>query len=228
MPEGLNIEVAQHLTEKEDEEGEEHKGSLELLEIVEALLLAVVTIATAWSGYQAARWDGRNALLYGEASKQRLFASRESTLSGQYLLYNASTFNAWGAAKIAGDSKLEAFYVKRFTSDFRVAFNAWVKTNPGTNPKAPPGPSYMPQYHNLPAAKSAAYDAEATRTFQEGSDARDTADKYVRTTVFLASILFLIALAQRFKFKLVRRTLLGVSGVLLIYALYTLVTYPIA
>ena len=227
MPEDLNIEVAHHLSEKE-EDGEEHKGSLEILEILEALLLAVVTIATAWSGYQAARWDGRNALLYGEASKQRLFASRQSTLSGQYLLYNASTFNAWGAAKVAGDSKLQAFYVKRFTPDFRVAFDAWLKTNPGTNPKAPPGPSYMPQYHNPAAASSAKFDALATHTFQEGSDARDTADKYVRTTVFLASILFLIALSQRFKFKLVRRTLLGVSAVLLVYAMYTLFTYPIA
>ncbi len=81
MPEDLNIEVAHHLSEKE-EDGEEHKGSLEILEILEALLLAVVTIATAWSGYQAARWDGRNALLYGEASKQRLFASRQSTTVG--------------------------------------------------------------------------------------------------------------------------------------------------
>jgi hypothetical protein len=227
MPEGVNIEVAHHLSEKE-EDGEEHKASLELLEIFEALLLAVVTIATAWSGYQAARWDGRNALLYGEASKQRLFASRQSTTSGQYLLYNASTFNAWGAAKVAGDSKLQAFYVKRFTPDYRVAFDAWLKTNPGTNPKAPPGPSYMPQYHNAAAAKSAKFDALATRTFQEGSDARDTADKYVRTTVFLASILFLIALSQRFKFKVVRHTLLVVAAVLLIYALYTVFTYPVA
>ncbi len=86
----------------------------------------------------------------------------------------------------------------------------------------------MPQYHNPAAASSAKFDALATHTFQEGSDARDTADKYVRTTVFLASILFLIALSQRFKFKLVRRTLLGVSAVLLIYAMYTLFTYPIA
>lgn len=226
MPEDLNIEVAHHLTEKEDEESAEHRRSFELLEIVEALLLAVVTIATAWSGYQAARWDGRNALLYGEASKQRLFASRESTTSGQYLLYNATTFNAWGAAKVAGNSKLQTFYVKRFTPDYRVAFNAWINTNPATNPKAPPGPAYMPQYHDVPGTKSKAYDAMATRTFKEGSDARETADKYVRTTVFLASILFLIALAQRFKFKAVRRTLLGVSGVLLIYAMFTLVTYP--
>jgi hypothetical protein len=52
MPESgaSNIEVAQILSE--------HKGSREpvghaLLEIIEALVLAVVAIPTAWSSYQA-------------------------------------------------------------------------------------------------------------------------------------------------------------------------------
>jgi hypothetical protein len=48
---GTNVEVAMHLSE--------HKRSTqsvghEVLEILEAILLAVVAIATAWSGYQAA------------------------------------------------------------------------------------------------------------------------------------------------------------------------------
>jgi hypothetical protein len=53
MPEtgDSNIEVAQHLSEhKESAQSSGH----EILEIVEALVLAVVAISTAWSGYQAA------------------------------------------------------------------------------------------------------------------------------------------------------------------------------
>src|SRR3546814_20453856 len=38
-----------------------------LVEILEALLLAVVAVATAWSGYHAAKWDGRQA----ERSEER-------------------------------------------------------------------------------------------------------------------------------------------------------------
>jgi hypothetical protein len=61
---GSNIEFAQHLSE--------HKGSSqslghEILEIAEAVVLAVVAIATAWSGYQAALWTGHQSELYGQA-----------------------------------------------------------------------------------------------------------------------------------------------------------------
>src|SRR4029450_2027472 len=36
-----------------------------IIEIAEAVLLAVVAVATAWSGYQSALWDGHSAKLYG-------------------------------------------------------------------------------------------------------------------------------------------------------------------
>jgi hypothetical protein len=47
--------------------------------MLEALLLAVVAVATAWSGYQAAKWDGRQAELYGEASTIRIDADQQLT-----------------------------------------------------------------------------------------------------------------------------------------------------
>jgi hypothetical protein len=227
MPEGLNAEVAHHLTEKGGEASEaEESRSLEIHEIVEAVLLALVAIATAWSGYQAAQWDSKTALYYGQSSKDRLLATRQTNLSGQYLLYNATTFNAWGASTTAGNAKLAAFYVKRFTPDYRVAFDAWLKTDPAHNPKAPPGPSFMPQYHNPAVAQAKRLDDIATATFQHGTDASETADKYVRSTVLFATILFLIAIGQRFEVKVVRRTLLGIALVLLTYGLITLTTYP--
>src|SRR5438309_11965981 len=118
MPEGLNTEIAHHLSEKDDEHGEAKESTrVEIVEIIEAILLAIVAIVTAWSGYQAAQWDGLNSQRYTEASKLRLFASRQSTLVGQQLLYNATTFNSWGGATTVGNSKLAAFYSKRFTPD---------------------------------------------------------------------------------------------------------------
>jgi hypothetical protein len=72
--------------------GEKHA---ERVEILEAILLAVVAVATAWSGYQTARWDGRQAHLYGLSSKARAAENRASTLSGQQRLYDTSTFGFW-------------------------------------------------------------------------------------------------------------------------------------
>jgi hypothetical protein len=59
---GTNIEIAHHLNEtKKGEHQPSHRA--ETLEVFEAIVLAVVAVATAWSGYQAARWDGRQSLL---------------------------------------------------------------------------------------------------------------------------------------------------------------------
>ena len=55
---------------------EEHAAWEELIEIVEVIVLALVAIATAWSGYQAARWDGQQSLLYGTASADRFQPTR--------------------------------------------------------------------------------------------------------------------------------------------------------
>jgi len=41
------------------------------IEILEAVILALVALATAWSGFQAAQWDGHQAELYGEANLLR-------------------------------------------------------------------------------------------------------------------------------------------------------------
>ena len=60
MPEagGSNIEIANHLSEHD--KSAQSLGHA-ILEIVEALVLATVAIATAWSGYQAALWTGHDA-----------------------------------------------------------------------------------------------------------------------------------------------------------------------
>ena len=69
MPEDLNAEIAAGLAEASDERAERERiRSERLVEILEACVLAVVAVATAWSGYQAARWDGRQAELYAMAS----------------------------------------------------------------------------------------------------------------------------------------------------------------
>jgi hypothetical protein len=76
MPEGgeTNIEIAHHLSEKEKHGEHELTRRAEILEVFEAVVLAMVAIATAWSGYQAARWDGQQSILYGRASKLRIEA----------------------------------------------------------------------------------------------------------------------------------------------------------
>jgi hypothetical protein len=60
MPEAgeANTEIAHHLNEAHGHTRPDHRLKAEILEVFEAIVLALVAVTTAWSGYQAARWDG--------------------------------------------------------------------------------------------------------------------------------------------------------------------------
>ena len=205
--------------------GEKHA---ERIEIIEAILLAIVAVATAWSGYQTARWDGRQAHLYALSAKERAAENRAATLSGQQRLYDTSTFGFWLQEKAQGHNEAAALFERRFRPEYRLAFNAWLRTDPLHNKNAPAGPIFMPQYHNAAAERAAKYDEQASANFEEGTKARENGDHYLRNTVLLATVLFLTALAQRFKVVRVRLALIGVAACLLVIALYFVFTYPTA
>jgi hypothetical protein len=198
----------------------------EVIEILEAIVLAIVAVATAWSGYQTARWDSKQAFLYGNSSSQRFIADQLSTRGGQEQLYDSTTFSAWLGATANGNKQAAALFARRFRPEFRPAFDAWLKTDPFHNPKAPPGPLVMPQYHNASLIGAAAASTKASAAFAEGTDAREHGDNYLRNTVLLATVLFLTALAGRFKTHAVRASLLGVSAVILMICVYYVITYP--
>src|SRR3954454_6357268 len=52
------------------------------LELSAVLLLALTTLATAWCGYQAARWSGEQAEHFARASATRIKAQQASTARG--------------------------------------------------------------------------------------------------------------------------------------------------
>jgi hypothetical protein len=226
VPESSNIEIAHKLAEHRDAEAAKKAWQDLVVEIVEAVLLGVVAVATAWSAYHAAKWEGHEAELYGRASTLRIEADELVTLGGQQRLLDVSTFNTWIQARNAGQDELAALYVRRFSSEFKVAFDAWLKTNPFSNPAAPPGPSFMPEYRNQQILQGAAANQEARHVFDEGTAARKQSEAYTGTTVVLATVLFLVALSPRFQSRRVRFVLLLLTGGLAVYALMTIIGFP--
>jgi hypothetical protein len=227
MPEDLNVEIAGGLAEASTSTSKPARSRWErLVEILEALVLAFVAIATAWSGYQAARWDGRQAELYGEASTIRIRADQLLTLGGQQRLLDVTTFNTWIEARSEGRKDLAALYERRFSPEFKVAFDAWLAADPFSNPDAPPGPSFMPQYVNGQIERGSASNERATQVFEEGTAARSVSDDYIRTTVVLATVLFLLALSQRFRVWGVRIAVLVVAGGLMLYGVLAILSFP--
>lgn len=220
---GSNIEVAQHLSEHK--ESSHHLGH-EILELAEAVVLALVAIATAWSGYQAALWTGQQAELYGQASKLRIEAEGAAAYANQERLYNASTVVEWLKAEAHGDKKLADLFERRFLPEFRPAFEAWKKTDPLRNSNAAAGPQLMAEYRSSKTEKSAKLNDQATEVFDKGTRARQRSDEYVRVTVTLATVLLLIAISQRFKTRGVRFGLLVIAVIILFFPVYRILMLP--
>lgn len=141
------------------------------LEVIAALMLGVVAVATAWSGYQGARWGGVQTIKYSAATAKRVESTRAGTFAGQDRLFDLSLFNQWLNATYNGDTGLASAYEKRFRPEFRPAFEAWLATDPFDNPNAPPGPLYMPEYRDSLNEQANQLEAEATAAFEEGKAA---------------------------------------------------------
>ncbi len=228
MPEAgeTSIEIAHKLCETNEDKKSASSRSEFLIEILEAIILALVAVSTAYSGYQAAQWDGHQAELYAESNALYIRANSLTTTNGQEALYDTNTLNAWLNAKMQGQEDIMKFYERRFLPEFKVAFDAWIKLDPINNTQAPAGPRFMPEYHSSTMEEANKLIEEAAVKFEEGTKARKTADDYIRDTVFLATVLVLMAVSQRFEIKSIRTGLIVLSFGLLSFGILTLFMLP--
>jgi len=178
MPEDMNLEVAHRLTEREQPVRESRRWE-EVIEILGVLLLAVAAVATAWGGFQAAKGMAASRSCTPKRAWDRVHATTVAIAGEQRLASDASTFNEWLAAKRANDAQLQAMLVRRFSPEYRTAFAAWLKTAPFTTLSAPPGPGYMPEYHNPQLEQAEHLNEEAAVVEEEGTHARETAERYI-------------------------------------------------
>jgi len=229
MPEGLSTpEVAKQIGEHAEHSADanENAGRDRTATIIEAALLAVVAVLAAYSGYASSKWSTESRLDLARASTARTEASTATSEADTNRNFDSSTFDSWFTAKVAGNQTAMAIAERRFRPAFRVAFDAWIATNPDTNPHAAPGPTYMPQYKQPELQRADALNAKATRAFNDGSDAAGHSDDYVLTTVYLATVLFLVAISGHFEMLSIRYALMGVGVLILAFAVSQLLTLP--
>jgi hypothetical protein len=85
----------------------------------------------------------------------------------------------------------------------------------------------MPEYSNSLPDASGQLEAQADQAFSDGQAAAEQSAAYVLNTVFLAMVLFLTSMAERFEWHPLRAAILGLAIVMLLFALYHLAAYPI-
>jgi len=204
-----------------------HERRDRLISITEAVLLSIVALLAAWSGYAAAKWSTESRVELAAASSLRIEASRADANASELRNFDSSTFEAWFTAYTVGNKTAMRVAEHRFRPDFKVAFDAWRATKPETNPDAPRGPTYMPQYKRPGAVEAQALDDRATATFLDGEKDGATADKYIRLTVVLASILFLVGISTHFPYRSIRYGLVGLGIALLVLSVVQLSMLPL-
>jgi hypothetical protein len=229
VPEGLSpAEVGKEIAEQKkhgaDESESQHQDRW--LSVIEALLLSLVAVLAAYSGYAAAKWATESSVTLARASADRTKSNRADLEALVIRAADSASFNAWFTGFTAGNATAERLAVKRMRPGYRPAFNAWLATDPAHNPNAPPGPAYMPQYVIPQDAQAKFYDVQADAAFTKGSDAGSTADKYIRDTVFLATVLFLVGISGHFRIRQARLGLIGIAGLLLVFSVIQLLGLP--
>ena len=228
MPEGLSpAEVGKEIAEHKKHAAAHEGGHPDRwLSIVEALLLSLVAVLAAYSGYAAAKWSTESSVTLAKASAERTKASRASLEGIVTRTLDSASFNAWFTAFTAGNANAQRLAVRRMRPGYRPAFDAWLATDPAHNRNAPAGPAYMPQYVIPQEAAAKAHDAQAEAEFAKGAEAGSTADKYIRDTVFLATVLFLVGISGHFTVRQARLGLIAVGGALLVFAVIQLLGLP--
>jgi hypothetical protein len=229
VPEGLSPaevgkEIAEHQKHAAADKDDDHRDRW--LSIVEALLLSLVAVLAAYSGFAAAKWGTESSVMLAKASAERTKASRADIEGIVTRTLDSASFNAWFTAFAAGNANAERLAAKRMRPGYRPAFRAWLATDPAHNPNAPPGPAYMPQYVIPQEGVAKSYDAQADAAFAKGADAGSTSDKYIRDTVFLATVLFLVGISGHFRMRQARLGLIGMGSLLLVFAVIQLLGLP--
>ena len=182
------------------------------MEITATILLSIAVVATAWSGYQAALWDGIQSSDYTQASAARTVAAQNNLEANQNRIIDLSLVESYLDARAIGQIQLAEFYRSRMRDELKPAFDAWIILHPETNFDAPRSPQYMPQYHLAAEERAAALNNAADAQFKAGQEANATSDTYVATTLFFASVLFFAAISERFEFRLARISLLVLAA----------------
>jgi hypothetical protein len=167
------------------------------VEVVSTTLLAVAAVATAWSGYQATRWNGEQAKASGRTNSIRIEAARAQGLAEAQKQVDIATFSQWVDAYALHRTVLTDFYFKRFSTELRPAVDAWIATRPLKNPQAPLTPFAMPQYRQASAAEAKRLDAEAEISSATVRRNIQRASNYVLGVVLFSVALFFAGVSTK-------------------------------
>jgi hypothetical protein len=198
------------------------------VELAAAVLLAVAAVATAWSSYQATRWNGEQTKASSRTNAIRIEAARAQGLAEAQKGIDVATFAQWVDAYARDEALLVDFYFKRFRDEFKPAVNAWIAERPLKNPEAQLTPFAMPQYRLAAEEDAKSMDAEAEASAAEVRLDIQRASNYVLAVVLFAVSLFFAGMSTKLSGPGLRTAMLAVGWILFLGAAAWVATSPMS
>lgn len=219
-------------------------GASDRIELIATIILAIATILTAWSAFQAGKWGGLQSINFSEAGAARVESTRADTRAGQLTQIDVAMYIDWVTAiseEISSGTitlddaatyeptpgTVSGFLYNRFRDEFRPAVDAWLATEPIGNPDAPATPFEMDEYVVTDRLLADELTAKAEVKAQEARDANQNGDNYVLTMVLFASVLFFAGVSSKLALKRNRIIALGFGVLLLVSGSVIIMSLPI-
>jgi hypothetical protein len=197
------------------------------VELLSAIMLSLATIATAWSGYQSARWGGERTRRAAEASAAIVKTGQFANLAEQKAGLHVNLFGQWAAAVSTGNQALADFLFDRFPEPLKTATVAWRATQPLTNPSAPATPFEMPEYALAENAEAQRWEAISAAESDAAEHANDISDRYLLFTIIFASVLFFGGISGKFRWQVIDVAVLAFGALALLAGLAVLFSTPV-
>ena len=198
------------------------------VEVAATIVLAVAAVATAWASYQATRWNGEQAKASARANALRFEANREANLADFQTDIDVQTFIQWVDATVAEKPGLADFYRQRFRPEFKPAVDAWLGTNPLSDPGAPPTPFAMPEYQLAAEEKAKRLDSQAEEMSAAVRVNVQRAANYVLAVVLFAVSLFFAGMSTKLSGVGPSTVMVTIGCVLFVATAVWVATFPIS
>ncbi|MEN8239351.1 MAG: hypothetical protein ABFR53_09140 [Actinomycetota bacterium] len=234
----------QHVDETAHDEPGGFFNTSDRVELVATIAIAIATILTAWSAFQAGKWGGTQSINFSEAGAARTESTRADTLAGQLTQIDVAMYLDWVSAVVEESrdgllpplddgnfdpvrGTVSGFIANRFRDEFVPAVDAWLATDPVNNPDAPNSPFEMEEYVVAKSVEADELAALADEKAKAARTANQNGDNYVLTMVLFASVLFFAGVSSKMASRRNRILMLSFGIIVLLAGIVILSTLPI-
>jgi hypothetical protein len=195
------------------------------IDLISAAIMASATVATAWSAYQSAVWNGEEAMHRSRSTIAIVRVGKLSNLALQRTSVHVNLFVHWASAASKGDTRMADFLLARFPEPLKAATLAWRAAGHLTRDGAA-SPFDMAEYV-LPE-KSAAENWEGIADQESimADRASDHSRRYMLFTTIFASALFFAGISGKIRSQVLDLAVLGLGGLTLLAGMVVMLLSP--